>query len=940
MNYPVTYSDLYDPAFPQSTLDVRTELQLGGVWTDVTPLHYNRADVVVTRGHADETSTVQPQTGTLQLNNRSGNLSPRNPLGAFYGLLGKNTPLRLSLPDPVCALRLEQDSVSYASCPTRSSLNTTGDIDVRIDMQLTSYGRITLATKWTSATDRAWALWLNPDGTLVMEFIDNATVDHFATSSMPIPLGRLAVRATVQVNNGSGGHTTTFYTAPTIAGPWTQLGNAFPAGTTLTLATSTGPIAVGFSVGYIVTDAGHPTTGGPNGRFFAFQLYNGIAGTLVASPNFTTQVPGTSAFADGQANPWSMAGTATIDNRKYRLHGEVPAWPQRWDTTGKDVYVPVEAAGLLRRLTQGTQPSYSAMLRGYNTLTGAAIPVGYWPCEDGSNSTLIGSALPGGDPMQIRGAPSFAANSSFVCSQPIPSLNGSTWFGTVGGSSTWTSNTCRFLMQIPSGGEANGSVIARMYTAGSVPRFDLIYGTGGTLAVAGYATNGAQLFTSGAFTFNANGAVVRASFELKTSGANLIWSVATLAVGATVGGIGSGTLTGATLGAVSTVVVNPDGQLTGTAIGHISVQTEPTDLFGTLYGPLNANNGEAAPVRFARLCTEQGLPARVYGHPAIGAVMGYQSPGTFVALLQECEDVDRGLIFEPRQTLGLGYRTFASMCNQTAAVTLSYTGAQLSPPIEPTDDDQFTVNDVTVTRSTGPVTGSSARVLLPSGALSVQAPPNGIGEYATALSLNLFSDGQAMQLAGWIMHVGTVDQPRYPTLTVNLARSELAALYYQVQDLEVGDVLAATGTPVWLPPDGISQVVRGMTETLNTFTLTEAFVCAPSAPYTVGVYNDAVLGHYDTDGSTVHGNPTATATSIQVSTTNATSPLWTTVGGDFPFDIEVSIGGTSGERMTVTNITGSASPQTFTVTRSVNAVVRAWPNGADVRLFQPAIYSL
>lgn len=940
MNYPVTYSDLYDPAFPLSSLDVRTELQLGGVWTDISSLYYTRTDLVITRGHSDETSTVTPQTAAMELNNRDGQLSPRNPSGAFYGLLGKNTPLRISLPDPVCALRLEQDSTSYASCPDRPSLGITGDIDVRLDMRLTSYGQLTLATKWLSATSRAWALRLNPDGTLVFEFVDNTSSDHVATSSAAIPLGRVAVRATVQVNNGSGGHTTTFYTAGAISGSWTQLGSPVVGSSTITLATSPAPIAVGYSVGYIVTDPAHPTSIGPNGRFYAFQLYNGIAGTLVASPTFTAQAPGTASFADAQANLWSMSGTATIDNRKYRLHGEVPAWPQRWDETGNDVYVPIEASGLLRRLTQGTPPQYSAMLRGYNTLTGAAVPVGYWPCEDGTNATSIASALPSGDPMQIRGTPTFSANSSFVCSQSIPTLANSTWVGAVGGAASWSSNTCRFLMQVPSGGETNGSVIARMYTSGTVPRFDLIYTTGGGLEVAGYASNGAQLFTSGGIAFNVNGELLRTSFELKTSGTSLVWSMATLAVGATSAGIYTGTLTNAILGSVSTVVINPDGALTGTAIGHISVQTEPTDLFGTLYGPLNANNGEAAAVRFARLCTEQAVPARIYGFPATSALMGYQSPNDFVSLLQECEDADRGLIYEPRQTLGLAYRTYSSLCNQAPAATLSYTAAQLSPPIEPTDDDQYTVNDVTVTRSTGPVTGSSAREYLASGALSIQPSPSGVGEYATALSLNLYSDPQAMQLAGWILHVGTVDQPRYPTLTANLARSELAALYYTLQDIDIGDVLAATGTPVWLPPDGISQIARGMTETMNTYVLTEAFVCAPDAPYEVGVYDDPVLGHYDTDGATIHGNPTATATSIQVATTNATSPLWTTVGGDFPFDIEVSSGGTSGERMTVTNITGSSSPQTFTVTRSVNGVARAWSNGADVRLFQPAIYSL
>jgi hypothetical protein len=938
VNYTPTYSALYDPAFPQSTLDVRTELLLGGVWTDVSAQVLYRAGVQITRGHADETSTVQPSAAPLQINNHSGQFSPRNPLGVYYGLIGRNTPCRISLPEASCYLRMEQDSVSYVSCPDRPSLDITGNIDIRIEVRPSTYVNTLLACKSILPSQGAWYLetyngaptfaW-SPDG-----------VNYFdVTSTATLPLGRIAIRVTLAVATG----TVTFYTAPTLAGTWTQLGAAASGtgGAATSIFNTPAPIQVGYNLGAM--ESGLPLPGF-NGKIYGFQLYSGIAGTLVASPDFTAQVPGTAPFADGQANIWSFSGTAEISDRKYRHHGEVPAWPQRWDPTGNDIYVPIEPAGLLRRLTQGTPPIQSAMLRGYSTLTGAAAPVAYWACEDGSNSTVIASSLPVGAPMQVHGTPTFAANSSFVCSQAIPTLGGSTWTGAVGAwPSGATSNTTRFLMQVPAAGEANGSVIARMYTTGTVARMDLIYDTGGSLTATGYSGSGAQLFTNGPTVYPPaaiNGGLLRVSMELKTSGGNITWSVAVLQVGATSAGIVSGTVTSASLGAVASVAVNPGGGLTSTAIGHISVQSAPTDLFGSMFGPLNANNGEAAGIRFARLCGEQGIAARVYGLAVDTVAMGYQSPNSIVSLLQECEDADRGLIYEPRQTLGLAYRTRASLYNQASAVTLSYTAAHLSPPITPTDDDQTAINDMTVTRSTGPITGSSSRQYLASGAMSVQPPPTGIGEYASQLSLNLATDPQAAQLAGWILNVGTVDAPRYPVLTLNLARSELTALTGAILDADVGDRVTVSSTPSFLPPDGISQILRGMSETLNTFTLTEALVCAPELPYRVGVYDDPVLGHYDTDGSSVYGNPSATATSIQVATTGAHSPLWTTAAGDFPFDIEVSLGGTSGERMTVTNITGSASPQTFTVVRSVNGVVRAWSTGADIRLFQPAIYSL
>jgi hypothetical protein len=251
--------------------------------------------------------------------------------------------------------------------------------------------------------------------------------------------------------------------------------------------------------------------------------------------------------------------------------------------------------------------------------------------------------------------------------------------------------------------------------------------------------------------------------------------------------------------------------------------------------------------------------------------------------------------------------------------------------MEPTDDDRLIANDVMVARSSG---GSTARQSLASGALSTQAPPSGVGPYPQTPTVNLASDAQLADQAGWLVWLGTVDDLRYPVLSANLASPKISTVYYQLQDLDIGDRITASGTPGQLPPDGISQLVQGQTEALGDV-FTEQWACAPEAPYRVGVLDDPVLGRADTDGSTLHAGISATATSMQVDTTDLTKPLWTTSAGDFPFDIAVG-----GERMTVTNITSTSSPQTFTVTRSVNGVIKTQTAGADVRLFQPSILSM
>ena len=917
--------------FPQSILDLRIEALFGTTWTSLKT--YQRDQVTITRGHPDETSRATPQTAKFTINNRDGSMSPRNPTGPNYGLFGRNTPLRLSLPEGSTYLRMEDDTTSYASCPDATRLHITGDIEIQLDMQLTDWTRSNLATKIGAlgANNDAWDLTLNDDGTLRFFWTPTGSSGTVVNSTMPIPLGRVAVKITLAVATG----TVTFYTASTIAGPWTQLGSTSVSGATSIFA-STAPLAVGANS--VLTDTGsfnQTPRKGPNGKIFAFKLLSGIGGTTVANPVFTAQAAGTTSFTDAQTNTWTLSGTAQISDRKYRLHGEAVAWPQRWDVTGNDVYVPMQAAGILRRLQAPSAPPLSSpMYRAYTLITGTTAPVAYWPCEDGSGSTQIASALTGGSPMSLVGTPSFATDSSFACSSPLPQVNGSTWTGAV---PTYTApaspvNTLRFLLKVPSASPpADGTVLASLRTAGTIARADLIYHTGPGLELKGYNAAGTSIFATG----NVAGMITldalhRVSVELQTSGANVAYSIVTIVPATTVALTFSGSVAGS-IGNANLVIIAPNGGLTSTVIGHVSVQAALDSLFN-LAPALNAWIGEYAANRFARLCSEQGLPYRIYGYPNDSVAMGAQTTQTLLALLQECEDADRGMITEARQALALGYRTRVSMFNQAAAVTLDYTAAHLSPDVLPTDDDQLTINDVTVTRTGG---GSSARQVQTSDSLSTQAPPNGVGPYPTSVSINLSSDSQLTDEAGWILHLGTVDEPRYPTIPVNLARSALASLYYPIQDMDIGDRLLVNHPPAWLPPDPISEIVRGLTEVCFGYTFTIAWACAPESPYRVAVLDDPVLAVADTDGSTLAAGVTSSATSLSVATTNASSPLWTTSASDFPFDILIA-----GERITVTNITGTSSPQTFTVTRSVNGVVKAQSSGADVRLFQPAILSM
>lgn len=71
------------------------ELYLGGVWVDVTS-YVRHQKVTVTRGTSDEAPKLTPAKAALRLENGDDRFNPRNPTGPYFGLLLRNTPLRVS----------------------------------------------------------------------------------------------------------------------------------------------------------------------------------------------------------------------------------------------------------------------------------------------------------------------------------------------------------------------------------------------------------------------------------------------------------------------------------------------------------------------------------------------------------------------------------------------------------------------------------------------------------------------------------------------------------------------------------------------------------------------------------------------------------------------------------------------------------------------------
>lgn len=233
-----------------------------------------------------------------------------------------------------------------------------------------------------------------------------------------------------------------------------------------------------------------------------------------------------------------------------------------------------------------------------------------------------------------------------------------------------------FLLHMDSAGSVDGAVVARAVTYGTVQTMDVIYHTagGGQLEFKGYTGGTTYWDQTAAFT-NLNGQDIAVQISLtNTGGTNATWKIQAIVPGAgSVLNTYSGNLTGITIGNVSDVFGNPNGTVTDTATsaGWFVVQ-QYADTLVNISPVLAGYAGETVAARLSRLCGEEGLSFTLVGNAGDTPQMGPQADDTFVNVLQYCENMDLGLLFEPRNSLGLAYRTRVSMQGQNQVFSLAY----------------------------------------------------------------------------------------------------------------------------------------------------------------------------------------------------------------------------------------------------------------------------
>lgn len=911
-------------AFPQDRLPIRLEMAFGAdpasdpagwTWSDVSD-DVHQQQITVRRGRADESSHTQPTSTTVQLDNPRGDYTPGHPSGAHYPNVRQGVPARLSVQAGGAYLLVRDAIGAQARVTSTAALTVAADLDVAVEMALdripaqwpanppTGFGPYEQATQEIlgrynpTGDNRMWALLINEDGTPVLRWSTTGAdlVQAPATRPLPVAAGqRTAIRATLDVDNGAGGYTVTYYTAAGVDGPWRPLGDPVTgAGVTTIYQAGTADLEVG--------DLLVPAFRQGAGRYFRAQLRDGIGGPLLADADFTTLEPGATAWTDSAGRAWTVGGTAEVTDWRTRVIGQVAEWAPAWpwgdlsdeaDPTGRpgEARTGITIAGILRRLGQGVQPLQSTLRRRIASYA----PGAYWPMEDGPTATQAYSPIEGVRPMRTIGL-DFAADSTLPGSAPLPRLTeDASIFGAVPlmASGEWRMEMAYYLDALP----ATSQMLLQVRTTSRPWNVLEIRVTATTVQVIGYDTSTDSSSSSllinlpAATTVPFTGSWNRLILSAETSGSDVVLTLQWTSVAG--GGTSTTDVYTGTVGRVTQIASEPGPELAGMSIGHIAVLTDAGSI--AFNGADDGYDGELALTRLRRLAEEERLPMSVLGDAEESPAMGPQGIATVLDLIRECVAADGGILYELRDAIGLGYLPRDVLYNRPAALELSARGNEIDNPFAPVLDDQRLRNDVTVTRSGG----SAAR------AVDDQSIAER-GLYDESITLSLGDDEDVEPAAYWRLHRGTWPGMRYPAVTtaLDLAPHLIPGWLERAE----GDRVAVADLPPQHPAAAVDLMVEGLTETISPTRWVIEATCSPGGVWDVGEIgqddpaDDDAPVHIDTDGSELDASVDAGDTALIVRAYDG--PAWVTSAGptvtdDGDLPVTIAIGG---EHMTVSAV--------------------------------------
>jgi len=824
----------------------RVEIQLDGVWVDITRDVRVEEVLAIQRGRADEAARADPSSLSLLLNNRHGRYSPRNPLGPYYGQLGRNTPLRVRVGElPEEGAVILRDTFSRTVSPDGWGTADTGQPwtvfadgatnDVWVG---TGAGRMEVGTigsmpgartpEMPADVDARWSFSLSqiPRGDMPGAYFCNL---EFRRQVIGGVLHTMRAIVSVRVFSGTpdarcrvSAHINT-YRGATSANltpiDYVAEGVTYAAGEELTARV----LAVGPSVKFKVWATGEAE---PE-AWIAQGWVEDIVGpgameflTMVHTQANLTALPAVTSFRDITIREPVAPSSA------LRFSGEVSSWPSRWDLSDSDVWVPIAAAGIGRRLGQGAKPLRSTLRRVLPTYR----PLAYWPMEDGAQAVQAAEGTDGAvGPLTTSGLV-FADEDSLPTSEALPTVRPGARIRS-GPIRALTTGSWQADMLVRMGEPTEATTNQTLLDITSSTVRVVVTGrrfSDGRPIVAAYTydLDGNLLGTQSLYTDQTTAPLIYGQWvRLRV----LAWSGSPCTT--RVDFIDSGE---AFRGAQHTYTYSPGvgtparvdttfGDLGDLAVGHITVWGARYSL--AYYYPFAGFAGESTAARLSRLGTSERVPILVVGDAS--TPLGTEPAGTLLDGVGSATDADLGVPGEPRDHLGLSYRARTTLYNQAPAITLDYQAGTIFDPVEPQDDDQATRNDVEVKRSAG----SSYQAVDEDGPLGV----NRVGRYDESVTLSLWRDDQVAAQAGWRLHLGTVDELRWPTIHLNLANTRMRPLIPALLALDAGDRIRILNPPHWTQATHLDLIVQGYEERIGVYAWDLTLTCTPASAWTVGV---------------------------------------------------------------------------------------------------------
>ena len=628
--------------------------------------------------------------------------------------------------------------------------------------------------------------------------------------------------------------------------------------------------------------------------------------------------------------------------------GNAVSWMPNWDTSGQWATVTLTASGWLRQINQGTLPAASAFTQWMRANADSHL-IGWWPLEDGIYSTTATTGLlnafnpatitPDGGPLTI--GTSNSNGDLFACTGAM--AGGGNFGGTL--PSFTHSGTSQILFLFAETGELVTSGTSYPYIAfmthssGSIRMWTLYVTPGGFLGVQGWSTtgfsggvpSGTKVYDSSTYSFNLINHPSLISWVVTTSGSDLAIRLETLQADGTYTYV-SGTITGQSCGPATSVSALappsiPNHQPTS-SVGQLFFRNIDTDIAATYTTPLQAYTGESVTARLTRLANAQNIPitiltdatAETSTNPA--DTLGPQYVDTLSNLLRECETTGIGRLYDGLN-IGLTYVTRLLRESQQPLLTLDVSQGAVVMPFAPVYDDQNLINQATVNRRNGS-----------SFAVTDTTSADADGVYAAALQVNQADDNSLGFTAKWVARASSLtrDAYRYPGWTFALEKQPaLIADWLACFPSCRVDVTNIDTARSQHPAGTIRNVLEGWHERISQHRWVVEANTSSYEPWRVVTLADATgstsdtVGRYEPDSdtdSTVNTSAAAGATSLSVAFTGTRWVTTADTGGSDNFPLTVDI---NGWPVTVTDITGTTSPQTFTVSALEHAVTAGDP---------------